>query len=69
MGVVSDNPCTKVTIPKSEVKEKQIYSQEELEMLLNKLIDEPTKVPCVLLSDFLHGFAALGNAGLGMEGH
>lgn len=43
MGVVSDNPCTKVTIPKGEVKEKQIYSQEELELLLNKLIDEPTK--------------------------
>ena len=43
MGVVSENPCTKVTIPKGEVKEKQIYSQEELELLLNKLIDEPTK--------------------------
>ena len=43
MGVVSENPCTKVTIPKGEVKEKQIYSQEELEVLLNKLIDEPTK--------------------------
>ena len=43
MGVVSDNPCSKVTIPKGEVKEKLIYSQEELEMLLNKLIDEPTK--------------------------
>lgn len=43
MGVVSENPCTKVTIPKGEVKEKQIYSQEELELLLNKLINEPTK--------------------------
>ena len=43
MGVVSDNPCAKVAIPKGEQKEKQIYSQEELEMLLNKLIDGPTK--------------------------
>lgn len=43
MGVVSDNPCSKVKIPKGEVKEKLIYSQEELERLLNKLIDEPTK--------------------------
>ena len=43
MGVVSDNPCAKVTIPKGEVKEKQIYSQEELELLLSKLTDEPTK--------------------------
>ena len=43
MGVVSENPFSKVTIPKGEVKEKQIYSQEELELLLSKLIDEPTK--------------------------
>lgn len=43
MGVVSDNPCAKVTIPKGEVKEKQIYSQEELELLFSKLTDEPTK--------------------------
>ena len=43
MGVVSDNPCAKVTIPKGEVKEKQIYSQEELELLLSRLTDEPTK--------------------------
>lgn len=43
VGVVSDNPCAKVTIPKGEVKEKQIYSQEELELLLSKLTDEPTK--------------------------
>ena len=26
MGAVSDNPCSKVTIPKIEQKEKQIYS-------------------------------------------
>ena len=43
MGVVSENPFSKVTIPKGEVKVKQIYSQEELELLLSKLIDEPTK--------------------------
>lgn len=43
MGLVSDNPCSKVTIPKGEVKEKQIYSQEEMEVLLTKLIGEPLK--------------------------
>lgn len=43
MGLVSDNPCSKVTIPKGEVKEKQIYSQEEMEILLTKLIGEPLK--------------------------
>ena len=43
MGLVSDNPCSKVTIPKGEVKEKQIYSQEEMEALLTKLMGEPLK--------------------------
>ena len=43
MGVVSDNPCSKVTIPKNEVKEKQIYTPEEVEKFLNLLNDEPLK--------------------------
>ena len=43
MDVVSDNPCSKVTIPKGEVKEKQIYSQEEIALLLSKINGEPTK--------------------------
>lgn len=43
MGLVSDNPCSKVTIPKGETKEKQIYSQEEMEILLTKLMGEPLK--------------------------
>ena len=43
MGVVSDNPCSKVTIPKNEVKEKQIYTPEEVEKFLALLNDEPLK--------------------------
>ncbi|MCM1382360.1 MAG: site-specific integrase, partial [Muribaculaceae bacterium] len=43
MDLVSDNPCSKVTIPKGEVKEKQIYSQEEMNLLLTKIADEPIK--------------------------
>lgn len=43
MELVSDNPCSKVTIPKGEVKEKQIYSQEEMALLLTKMEDEPLK--------------------------
>ena len=42
-GLLSDNPCTKVIIPKGETKEKQIYSQEELALLLEKLENEPIK--------------------------
>ena len=43
MELVSDNPCSKVTIPKGEVNEKQIYSQEEMAILLTRMEDEPLK--------------------------
>lgn len=43
MDLVSDNPCRKVTIPKGEVKEKPIYSQEEMAHLLTAINGEPTK--------------------------
>ena len=43
MDLVPDNPCRKVTVPKGEAKEKPIYSQEEMALLLTKINDEPTK--------------------------
>ena len=43
MGVVAENPCSKVTIPKGEVKEKQIYTPAEVEKFLTLLNDEPLK--------------------------
>ena len=43
MGIVSENPCSKVIIPKTEVCEKQIYTQEEMETLLTLLDGEPLK--------------------------
>ena len=43
MGVVSDNPCSKVTIPKQEQKEKQIYTTEEVVRFLDLLNKEPLK--------------------------
>lgn len=43
MDLLSDNPCRKVTIPKGEVKEKPIYSQEEMALLLTRINGEPTK--------------------------
>lgn len=43
MELISDNPCSKVVIPKGKVKEKQIYSQEEMELLLTRLMGEPVK--------------------------
>lgn len=43
MDLISDNPCRKVTIPKGEAKEKQIYSQEEMVVLLTRISGEPAK--------------------------
>lgn len=43
MGVVSDNPCSKVTIPKAQPTEKKIYTLEEVEKFLTLLNDEPLK--------------------------
>ena len=43
MSVVSENPCSKVTIPKGEVKEKQIYTPEQVQKFLTLLNEEPLK--------------------------
>lgn len=43
MDLLPDNPCRKVTIPKGEVREKQIYSQEEMAVLLTRISGEPVK--------------------------
>lgn len=43
MDLVADNPCRKVMIPKGEVREKQIYSQEEMAQFLNAINGEPLK--------------------------
>ena len=43
MDLISDNPCRKVVIPKGEVKEKPIYSQEEIAKLLTAINGEATK--------------------------
>lgn len=43
MGVVSDNPCSKVTLPKVEQKEKKIYKIEEVTKFLELLENEPLK--------------------------
>ena len=43
MGVVSENPCSKVTIPKGQPTEKKIYTIEEVEKFLTLLNEEPLK--------------------------
>lgn len=40
MDVVSENPCKRVTAPRTEHKEKKIYSKEDVCKILEKLDDE-----------------------------
>lgn len=54
-GMIPDNPCSKVTLPKGTAKEKEIYSQEEMQQLLDMLADQPLKY-CV----FFHLIAYSG---------
>ena len=45
MGMLSDNPCRNVTVPKGEKKEKQVYTPEEIAHIFELLDNEdvPTK--------------------------
>ena len=43
MGVVNDNPCSKVTLPKDHHNEKKIYTPEQVQRFLSLLNDEPLK--------------------------
>lgn len=43
MGIVADNPCSRVTLPKIEQKEKKIYTPEEASKFLDLLNKEPIK--------------------------
>lgn len=43
MGVVAENPCSKVTLPKIEQNEKKIYTPEQAARFLDLLADEPIK--------------------------
>ena len=43
MGMLTDNPCRRVTVPKGEKKEKQVYTIEETEQFLTLLQAAPLK--------------------------
>lgn len=43
MDMLSDNPCRRVTVPKGEKKEKEIYTLEEIEQLFRLLETAPLK--------------------------
>ena len=43
MCVVSDNPCSRVTLPKDKHEEKKIYTMEQVQKFLTLLDQEPLK--------------------------
>ena len=43
MDMLSDNPCRRVTVPKGESKEKEIYTIDEVKQIFQKLDSEPLK--------------------------
>lgn len=43
MDMLSDNPCRRVTVPKGENKEKEIYTLEEIEQIFRLLETAPLK--------------------------
>lgn len=46
MGMLTDNPCRRVVVPKSEQEEKQIYTLDEVKTLYEHLRDEPRNTRC-----------------------
>lgn len=43
MAMLTDNPCSRVSVPKGEKKKKQIYTLEEIEQLFGLLEEAPLK--------------------------
>ena len=56
MGMLTDNPCRRVVVPKSEQEEKQIYTLDEVKTLYEHLKDEPMKYQVYLLLAIYSGF-------------
>ena len=56
MGMLSDNPCRRVFIPKGENNEKEIYTLDEVKILFGGLKDEPLKYQVYLMLAIYSGF-------------
>ena len=56
MGMLCDNPCRRVFVPKQEQEEKQIYTLDEVKTLYDHLKDEPMKYQVYLLLAIYSGF-------------
>lgn len=56
MGMLTDNPCRRVYVPKQEQDEKQIYTIDEVKKLYENLRGEPMKYQVYLLLAIYSGF-------------
>ena len=56
MGMLCDNPCRRVFVPKQEQEEKQIYTIEQLKILYENLKSEPMKYQAYLLLSIYSGY-------------
>ena len=56
MGMLCDNPCRRVFVPKQEQEEKQIYTIEQVKILYENLKREPMKYQAYLLLSIYSGY-------------
>jgi len=56
MGMLSDNPCRRVVVPKAEETEKEIYTLDEVKKLFSNLPDEPLNYQTYLTLVIYSGF-------------
>ena len=65
MDMLSDNPCRRVTVPKGESKEKEIYTIDEVKQIFQKLDSEPLKWKLYIMLAIYSGFRRSEMLGLG----
>lgn len=56
MSMVSDNPCSSVTVPRGYKKEKKIYTIEEIEKLFELVEEAPMKYRTFFVLAVYSGF-------------
>jgi integrase len=56
MGMLTDNPCRRVYVPKQEQDEKEIYTLDEVKKLYESLRNEPLKYQVYLLLAIYSGY-------------
>ena len=56
MEMLTNNPCSKVIVPKGETKEKQIYTIDEINKLFEVINDEPLKYRAYFVLSVYSGF-------------